>query len=119
MIAGAARRAVAQSLAATARGAHDAGAGHAAEAAMQLKSMRSTRHAPGNVAASAAAAPLRRWFAADPGVHAVEPQVLAKARRMSPGTGLVAGLFGSVVGVGGGVVIVPLIVSACRNIPQR
>jgi hypothetical protein len=30
-----------------------------------------------------------------------------------------AGLFGSVCGVGGGVIIVPAIVSACKTIPQR
>lgn len=44
---------------------------------------------------------------------------MQKARRMSPGVGLAAGLFGSIVGVGGGVLIVPMIVSACRSIPQR
>lgn len=30
-----------------------------------------------------------------------------------------AGVFGSIVGVGGGVIIVPTIVTACRSIPQR
>jgi len=50
---------------------------------------------------------------------AVDAAVLRKARRMSPPVGLIAGVFGSLVGVGGGVVIVPMIVSACKNIPQR
>ncbi|GAB4821436.1 hypothetical protein N2152v2_008482 [Parachlorella kessleri] len=44
---------------------------------------------------------------------------LRKARWLSAPVGAIAGLFGSVVGVGGGVVIVPMIVSACRSIPQR
>ena len=51
-----------------------------------------------------------------PGVSA---SVLAKARRISPSVGLLAGAFGSVVGVGGGVIIVPTIVNACKTIPQR
>jgi uncharacterized membrane protein YfcA len=69
-------------------------------------------------AASLASLMLRRSVAG-PAVDAAAPEVMRKARRMSPGTGLVAGLFGSVVGVGGGVVIVPMIVGACRSIPQR
>jgi len=44
---------------------------------------------------------------------------LAKAQRVSLGAGLLAGVFGSIVGVGGGVLIVPMISSACRSIPQR
>lgn len=44
---------------------------------------------------------------------------LAKARRMAGPLGLLAGVFGSIVGVGGGVIIVPAIVSSCRSIPQR
>lgn len=44
---------------------------------------------------------------------------LGKARRMSGPVGLLAGVFGSIVGVGGGVIIVPTIVSACKSIPQR
>ena len=54
-----------------------------------------------------------------PAMAAVTPEVLAKARKMSPWLGFIAGNFGSVVGVGGGVVIVPAIVSACKTIPQR
>jgi hypothetical protein len=45
--------------------------------------------------------------------------LLQKARRMAMPVGSVAGLFGSLVGVGGGVVIVPLVVNACKKIPQR
>ncbi|KAI3424813.1 hypothetical protein D9Q98_008199 [Chlorella vulgaris] len=48
-----------------------------------------------------------------------QAQVLAKARRLSAPVGVLAGLFGSVCGVGGGVIIVPAIVSACKTIPQR
>ena len=42
-----------------------------------------------------------------------------KARRMAGPLGIAAGLFGSIVGVGGGVIIVPSIVAHCRTIPQR
>ena len=96
--------------------------GAAGEAAAEVASeggRRWPRHALCGSQTSAASASFRRGLAAGPAVLEVAPEVLRKARRMSPGTGLVAGLFGSVVGVGGGVVIVPLIVSACRNIPQR
>ena len=51
-----------------------------------------------------------------------EPQVaaaLVKARKLAGPVGVVAGVFGSIVGVGGGVIIVPAIVANCRNIPQR
>jgi len=44
---------------------------------------------------------------------------MKKARAMSPGVGLVAGIFGSLVGVGGGVIITPMIVNICKTIPQR
>eukprot|EP00873_Tetraselmis_striata_P003158 jgi/Tetstr1/423422/TSEL_014103.t1 len=53
------------------------------------------------------------------GAKGVTPADLHKAQRLSLGAGLAAGLFGSVVGVGGGVVIVPMIANACRSIPQR
>jgi uncharacterized protein len=43
----------------------------------------------------------------------------AKARRIAPLVGAAAGLFGSLVGVGGGVLIVPAIVGACPGISQR
>ncbi|KXZ47658.1 hypothetical protein GPECTOR_33g540 [Gonium pectorale] len=44
---------------------------------------------------------------------------LAKARRMAPAVGALAGGFGSLVGVGGGVLISPIIANACKTIPQR
>lgn len=43
----------------------------------------------------------------------------AKARRIAPLVGAAAGVFGSLVGVGGGVLIVPAIVGACPGISQR
>ncbi len=43
----------------------------------------------------------------------------AKARRIAPLVGVAAGAFGSLVGVGGGVLIVPAIVGACPGISQR
>jgi uncharacterized membrane protein YfcA len=52
-------------------------------------------------------------------IHLVDPGILSRARKISPPVGLMAGLFGSLVGVGGGVVIVPSIVSRCKNIPQK
>jgi uncharacterized membrane protein YfcA len=45
--------------------------------------------------------------------------VLAKARRLSLPVGVAAGVFGSVVGVGGGTLIVPFFSSTCPAIPQR
>lgn len=45
--------------------------------------------------------------------------VIRKARRISAPIGVLAGLFGSLVGVGGGVVISPALVNACPSIPQR
>jgi uncharacterized membrane protein YfcA len=51
--------------------------------------------------------------------HTVDPEVLSRARKISPPIGFIAGIFGSLVGVGGGVVIVPLLVSRCKNIPQK
>lgn len=62
---------------------------------------------------------MRSLASAPRGTAAVMPEILSKARRMSPPVGFAAGIFGSLVGVGGGVVIVPTIVSACKNIPQR
>lgn len=62
---------------------------------------------------------MRSLASVPPGATAVNPEILAKARRMSPPVGFGAGIFGALVGVGGGVVIVPTIVSACKNIPQR
>jgi uncharacterized membrane protein YfcA len=43
----------------------------------------------------------------------VAPAVLAKARKLSLAVGTAAGAFGSLVGVGGGVLIAPVIVNAC------
>ena len=48
-----------------------------------------------------------------------DPALLARVRRKSPFIGAIAGLFGSLVGVGGGVVITPMIVNICKSIPQR
>lgn len=42
-----------------------------------------------------------------------------KARKASPFIGFIAGLIGSVVGVGGGTLIVPMIALFCTTIPQR
>lgn len=44
---------------------------------------------------------------------------LTKARGLAVPVGLLAGVFGSFVGVGGGVLIVPLLTGACRALPQR
>lgn len=49
----------------------------------------------------------------------ISPEILEKARSMSPRVGFAAGLYGALVGVGGGVIIVPWIVNACKTIPQR
>lgn len=46
------------------------------------------------------------------------PQPLSFTAHRSPSP-QPAGVFGSIVGVGGGVIIVPTIVSACKTIPQR
>lgn len=59
-----------------------------------------------------------RWVATAGGAGQ-QDAALSKARRMAGPVGLLAGLFGSIVGVGGGVIIVPTIVSACKTIPQR
>ena len=76
---------------------------------------------PGQQAAAAAARlQLSRWVATGAGSEQqVAPAVLAKARRIAGPVGLLAGVFGSIVGVGGGVIIVPTIVSSCKTIPQR
>ena len=83
--------------------------GGRASAELQYWTQRSWGCVPAAAGRSLATAP-------PPGVSA---SVLAKARRMSPSVGLLAGAFGSVVGVGGGVIIVPAIVTACKTIPQR
>lgn len=44
---------------------------------------------------------------------------LAKARKLSVPVGVLAGVFGSFVGVGGGVLIVPMLTGACKALPQR
>ena len=75
-----------------------------------------TLGAPTTSARSVPFAPLGRRF-----VHAGDAYTPAhrdRAVKMSGPLGLVAGLFGSVVGVGGGVLIVPAITSAVP-IPQR
>lgn len=52
-------------------------------------------------------------------MHNVDAATLAKARKLSVPVGLLAGVFGSFVGVGGGVLIVPLLTGACKALPQR
>mmetsp|Transcript_19624 Transcript_19624/g.42590 ORF Transcript_19624/g.42590 Transcript_19624/m.42590 type:complete len:337 (+) Transcript_19624:247-1257(+) len=42
-----------------------------------------------------------------------------KARKMALWVGAMAGTFGSFVGVGGGVLISPIIANACKSLPQR
>jgi uncharacterized membrane protein YfcA len=77
---------------------------------------------PSAPAQSAALAAGRRLVASSSGGQPAAEQLAAavrKARWLSAPVGALAGLFGSVVGVGGGVVIVPVIVNACRTIPQR
>lgn len=49
-----------------------------------------------------------------PGLEGIAPEVKAKARKMALWVGGLAGCFGSVVGVGGGVLISPVIANACR-----
>ena len=44
---------------------------------------------------------------------------IRKARKYSPAVGFVAGIFGSMIGVGGGVLMNPMILSMCKTIPQR
>ncbi len=43
----------------------------------------------------------------------MDVSLLAKARRLALGVGSAAGVFGSIVGVGGGVLIAPVIAKAC------
>lgn len=57
----------------------------------------------------------RRWMSQ--GMKGATKADLDKATSQSIGAGLLAGAFGSVVGVGGGVLIVPMISSACRSDP--
>lgn len=49
----------------------------------------------------------------------VDAATLAKAHKLSVPVGLLAGVFGSFVGVGGGVLIVPMLTGACKALPQR
>lgn len=49
----------------------------------------------------------------------VDAATLAKARKLAVPVGLLAGVFGSFVGVGGGVLIVPMLTGACKALPQR
>ena len=49
----------------------------------------------------------------------VDAASLAKARKLSVPVGVLAGIFGSFVGVGGGVLIVPMLTGACKALPQR
>ena len=52
-------------------------------------------------------------------MHQVDAASLAKAHKLSVPVGVLAGVFGSFVGVGGGVLIVPLLTGACKALPQR
>ncbi len=52
-------------------------------------------------------------------LHQVDAASLAKAHKLSVPVGVLAGVFGSFVGVGGGVLIVPLLTGACKALPQR
>ena len=52
-------------------------------------------------------------------LEALDPAVVSKAHKLSVPVGLLAGVFGSFVGVGGGVLIVPLLTGACKGLPQR
>ncbi|MEW5306641.1 MAG: hypothetical protein WDW36_009095 [Sanguina aurantia] len=44
---------------------------------------------------------------------------LVKARKLAVGVGAFAGMFGGLVGLGGGVLISPFIANACKTLPQR
>lgn len=48
------------------------------------------------------------------GVEGMADKTLAKARRLAVAVGALAGVFGSLVGVGGGVLISPIIANACK-----
>lgn len=43
----------------------------------------------------------------------LDPGLLTKARKLALGVGAAAGAFGSLVGVGGGVLIGPVILNTC------
>ena len=92
----------------------------AAQLAEAVAGQHPSSFGAGQQAAAAAAWGLQpaRWVAAGGGGE-VAPAVLSKARQISGPVGLLAGVFGSIVGVGGGVIIVPTIVSSCKTIPQR
>lgn len=49
----------------------------------------------------------------------MKDEMVAKAREVAPFVGLLAGSFGAVVGVGGGVLIGPIISNYCPSLPQR
>ena len=53
------------------------------------------------------------------GAQQVDAATLAKAHKLSVPVGVLAGVFGSFVGVGGGVLIVPMLTGACKALPQR
>jgi len=88
-----------------------------AEQQLQLQNKITTTTLVAN--ASIATRPALQKEGTSKAIHTVDPAVLSKARKISSPVGLMAGLFGSLVGVGGGVVIVPSIVSRCKNIPQK
>ncbi|GIL64739.1 hypothetical protein Vafri_18618 [Volvox africanus] len=53
------------------------------------------------------------------GVAGMPDKTLGKARKLALAIGALAGAFGSLVGVGGGVLISPIIANICKTIPQR
>ncbi|PNH05425.1 hypothetical protein TSOC_008329 [Tetrabaena socialis] len=53
------------------------------------------------------------------GLQHVPEATLKKARKLALMVGTLAGAFGSLVGVGGGVLISPVIANACKALPQR
>ncbi|GLC42682.1 hypothetical protein PLESTB_001126800 [Pleodorina starrii] len=92
-----------------ARGGSCRAAEHAAGRASQVGAW--TQHCPGI------------WLTArremGTGVADLPDKTLAKARKLALAVGALAGAFGSLVGVGGGVLISPIIANICKTIPQR
>ncbi|EFJ48905.1 hypothetical protein VOLCADRAFT_104627 [Volvox carteri f. nagariensis] len=92
---------------------------------------------PRQAAAAAAAAAEASWTHHGPGLRLLQltqqqgrsmgtggvvdmpDKTLGKARKLALAVGALAGAFGSLVGVGGGVLISPIIANICKTIPQR
>lgn len=96
-----------------------------AQLLQQRAAAAAARGAKGLPASSSAAWTGRRLVTTGAGSAAPGPEAaqlaaaVRKARWISGPVGALAGVFGSCVGVGGGVIIVPVIVNACKTIPQR